>query len=94
MQEIACFSYDDEHQLHLDDRSLRYYFSPRIGADLCRGFDTFQKLDDTVDEHIDSLLKTIAVREQESGHKVDCEIITWRGMMTKVPFLRLYALMQ
>lgn len=36
-QEIAFFSYDDTHQFHLDDRSLRYYYPPTIGADLSKG---------------------------------------------------------
>lgn len=52
--------------------------------DLSRGFDTFQKLDDTADDHLDSLLDTIAAHEQELGSKIDAEIITWRGMMTKI----------
>ena len=55
-----------------------------LGADLSRGFDTFEKLDDTADNHLDSLLKTIMAHEEESGKRVDAEIITWRGMMTKV----------
>jgi RAT1-interacting protein len=63
---------------------LRYYFPPRIGADLCRGFDAFEKQDDTADEHLDSLLKTIAAHEQETGQKGDADVITWRGMMSKV----------
>ena len=83
-QEIACFSYDDEHQYHPDGRSLRYYFPPRLGADLCQGFEQFRQLDDTADEHIDSLLKRLMQLEQESGKKVDADIVTWRGMMTKI----------
>jgi RAT1-interacting protein len=84
MQEIACFSYDDKHQFRLDDSSIRYYYPPRLGADLCKGYDTFEKMDDSPDEHLDALLKTIIAHEQETGQKVDAEIITWRGMMTKV----------
>jgi len=51
---------------------------------LSKGFETFQKLDDTADEHLDSLLKTIAAHEQETGSKIDAQVITWRGMMTKI----------
>ena len=36
-QEIASFSYDDAHEFHLDDRLLRYYYPPTIGADLSKG---------------------------------------------------------
>jgi len=68
----------------LDDSSIRYYYPPTLGADLSKGFDTFEKLDDTADDHLDSLLKTIMAHEEESGKRVDAEIITWRGMMTKV----------
>jgi RAT1-interacting protein len=84
LQEIACFSYDDKHQFRLDDSSIRYYWPPDLGADLCRGFDTFEKLDDTADDHLDSLLKTIIAHEQELGKPVEADVITWRGMMTKV----------
>lgn len=41
-------------------------------------------MDDSADDHIDSLLKTIIDREQQDGKKIDAEICTWRGMMTKV----------
>lgn len=84
VQEIACFSYDDQRQFHLDESSLRYYYPPRLPADLNRGFDTFQKLDDSADEHLDALLKTIMAMEGETGQKCEADIITWRGMMTKV----------
>lgn len=83
-QEITCFSYDDEHKFHLGDSSLRYYYTPRLPADLNRGFDTFQKLDDTADEHLDALLETIIALEKETGKRCEADIITWRGMMTKV----------
>lgn len=84
LQEIACFSYDDNHDFALGDSSIRYYYTPQIGADLCQGFDTFEKLDDTADDHLDSLLRTLIAHEKEIGQKVEVDIITWRGMMTKV----------
>ncbi|TVY64266.1 Decapping nuclease RAI1 [Lachnellula suecica] len=82
-QEIACFSYDDQHKFRLDDSSIRYYYPPTLGADLSKGFDTFEKLDDTADDHLDSLLKTIMALEQKEGKRVEADVITWRGMMTK-----------
>ncbi|KAK6584385.1 hypothetical protein PZA11_002609 [Diplocarpon coronariae] len=82
-KEIACFSYDDKHQFRLDDSSIRYYYPPVIGADLSRGYDTFEKLDDAADEHLDALLKTLISLEQKTGKRVEADIITWRGMMTK-----------
>lgn len=84
VQEIACFSYDDKHDFHLDERSLRYYYPPRLGVDLCEGFDSFQQLDDTADDHLDSLLRTIVDLEQKSGSRYEPDFVSWRGMMTKV----------
>ncbi|KAL2007209.1 hypothetical protein VTN00DRAFT_8647 [Thermoascus crustaceus] len=83
-REIACFSYDDEHQFHLDESSLRYYYPPRLPADLNRGFETFQKLDDSADEHLDALLDTIIALEKDTSTKCEADVITWRGMMTKI----------
>ncbi|KAG9232728.1 RAI1 like PD-XK nuclease-domain-containing protein [Amylocarpus encephaloides] len=82
-REIACFSYDDKHQFKLDDSSIRYYYPPTLGADLSKGFDTFEKMDDTADDHLDSLLETIVAHEEKTGSRVEAEFVTWRGMMTK-----------
>lgn len=83
-KEIAYFSYDDQHQFRLDDSSIRWYYPPNLGADLSKGFDTFQKLDDTADDHLESLLKTIIAHEQKEGKRTEADFITWRGMMTKI----------
>ncbi|KAG5981491.1 decapping endonuclease targeting mRNA [Claviceps digitariae] len=83
-KEFACFSYDENHEFRLDESSIKYYYTPRIGADLSRGFNTFQKLDDSQDEHLDSLLKAIIAHEKETGKKIDAHVVTWRGMMTKI----------
>ncbi|KAI0005170.1 RAI1-domain-containing protein [Xylariaceae sp. FL0662B] len=83
-KEIACFSYDDKHEFHLDDSSLQWYYPPELGADLSKGFEKFDKHDDSQDEHLDSLLRTIMSHEQEEGKKIDAQIVTWRGMMTKI----------
>ena len=62
---------------------MRYYYPPRLGANLCEGFETFNQLDDSADDHLDSLLRTLITLEQSSGAKCETDIITWRGMMTK-----------
>ncbi|KAK4226527.1 dhp1-interacting protein [Podospora fimiseda] len=85
--EFACFSYDKDHQFRLDDSSLKWYYPPQgdlYGLDLSRGFETFDKHDDSVDEHLVSLLKTIADHEEKTGKQIDAEFVTWRGMMTKI----------
>ncbi|RDA95840.1 hypothetical protein CP533_5120 [Ophiocordyceps camponoti-saundersi (nom. inval.)] len=83
-KEFTCFSYDENHNFHLGDASLKWYYTPVIGADLSRGFDTFQKLDDSADEHLDSLLRAVMAHEQETGQRIDANFVTWRGMMTKI----------
>ncbi|EMR63543.1 putative protein rai1 protein [Eutypa lata UCREL1] len=82
-KEIACFSYDSKHEFHLGDSSLQWYYPPELGADLSKGFDKFDKHDDSADEHLVSLLKTIMAHEEEEGKKIDANIVTWRGMITK-----------
>jgi RAT1-interacting protein len=32
-------------------------------------------------------LKTLIAKERETGEKVDADVITWRGMMTKVRYI-------
>ncbi|KAJ0299281.1 hypothetical protein COL516b_009159 [Colletotrichum fioriniae] len=41
------------------------------------------KHDDSKPEHLGALLKTIKAHEEETGQKIDAQIVTWRGMMTK-----------
>lgn len=83
-QEIAYFSYDDEHRFHLDDSSLRYYYPPELPVDLKDGFDRFQQLNDSGDDHLDALLDTIIDLERRTGSRTEADVVTWRGMMTKV----------
>lgn len=83
-KEFACFSYDEEHKFRLDDSSLKWYYPPALGSSLSRGYEDFVKLDESQPEHVDSLLKTIANHERESGNPIDAQVVTWRGIMTKI----------
>ncbi|KAK3327690.1 RAI1 like PD-XK nuclease-domain-containing protein [Cercophora scortea] len=83
-KEFACFSYDDNHEFHLGDSSMKWYYPPPLGVDLSEGYESFVKHDDSADEHLDSLLKTIASHEKETGKPIDANFVTWRGMMTKI----------
>ncbi|KAK5291761.1 decapping endonuclease targeting mRNA [Exophiala xenobiotica] len=83
-REITHFSYDDDHKFRLDASSLRYYYPPTLPCDLNRGFETFRQLDDAADDHLDGLLESIIAYEKEKGAKTEIDIITWRGMMTKI----------
>ncbi|XXH00320.1 hypothetical protein Hte_006663 [Hypoxylon texense] len=62
----------------------KWYYPAELGADLSKGFEQFDKHDDSKDEHIDSLLKAIMAHEEEEGKKIDANVVTWRGMMTKI----------
>ncbi|KAF3925883.1 hypothetical protein ABW20_dc0104421 [Dactylellina cionopaga] len=91
-REITCFSYDDSHALKHDESSLRYYYTPDAQGDLDRGFETFIKHDDSIDEHLDSLLDSLIELEKKDGKCAtdDVDFVTWRGMVTKfmtVPFM-------
>lgn len=104
-REFAHFSFDHEHKLKtFSAESLCYYYPPVLGApgaseafvDLSAGFQSFNKRDDSVDEHLDALLDTLQAHEErllehvKTGDgdiqdvRVRAHVITWRGMMTKV----------
>ena len=63
---------------------------------LSNGFETWIRSDQSFDGHIDALLATIQAHEEsllEDGGsaaevKTKADIITWRGMMTKVSHFR------
>jgi RAT1-interacting protein len=63
---------------------MRWYYPPRLGLDLSEGYETFVKQDDTVDEHLDSLLETVTSYEQEHKQRIDAHVVTWRGVLTRV----------
>ncbi|EWC45081.1 hypothetical protein DRE_06220 [Drechslerella stenobrocha 248] len=91
-KEITCFSYDDNHVLRHDGSSLRYYYTPDLHSDLGEGFSSFIKHDDSVDEHLDSLLESLIELEKRDGECAtkDVDFVTWRGMVTKlmtVPYM-------
>lgn len=63
---------------------MQYYYPPDLPADLNAGYETFKRWDDSIDEHLDGLLKAIMLLEQKTGNICKSNFITWRGMMTKV----------
>jgi len=98
-REVAYFSYDDHRNLHpLSDQSLSYYYPPIFDIpgesghggpriNLSNGYESFRKHNDTVNEHLDALLDTLAAHEEKEGQIVKADVLTWRGMMTKVTVL-------
>ncbi|KAJ6264805.1 hypothetical protein Dda_0957 [Drechslerella dactyloides] len=91
-REITYFSYDDNHELRHDDSSLRYYYTPDLHTDLSGGYSSFIKHDDSVDEHLDSLLEALIELEKKEGKCATegVDFVTWRGMVTRlmtVPYM-------
>ncbi|RDI86536.1 Nitrogen regulatory protein [Venturia inaequalis] len=83
-REITHFSFDENHEYRQDDSSMRYYYPPPMGANLSDGFETFKNLDDTKDDHLDALLKAIIHHEKQTGKRCQTDIVSWRGMITKI----------
>nr|POE65019.1 decapping nuclease rai1 [Quercus suber] len=104
-REFAYFSYNDRHELRsLSAESLSYYYPPIFQIpwgetrpiDLSTGFESFVQRDDSIEEHLDGLLDTLQVFEEnllqrvrdEGGDirdvRIKADVITWRGMMTKI----------
>lgn len=54
-----------------------------MNEDLEKGFDEFVKFEE-IDEHLDSLLASLQHYEETNEKTVNVDIITWRGMMTKI----------
>ncbi|KAK9244269.1 RAI1 like PD-XK nuclease-domain-containing protein [Lipomyces tetrasporus] len=89
-REVTSFSYDESRNLHFDDSSLSYFYllqddvTASGGIDLSAGYSVFNKRDDTVDEHLDGLLLALVDLEKRTGKKTTGDIITWRGIVTKL----------
>lgn len=91
---------EKHHCTPFSTESLRYYYPPYVQApgtfipsvDLTLGFPEWIKGDDSVDGHLDALLETVQAHEEQRVHeghpiedvRVQADIVTWRGMMTKV----------
>ncbi|EGP84904.1 uncharacterized protein MYCGRDRAFT_100890 [Zymoseptoria tritici IPO323] len=55
------------------------------GPDLSQGFEHFEKYDEgKEDSHLDALLETLRCKEEREGERVEVDVVTWRGMMTKI----------
>lgn len=53
-------------------------------CNLSKGYDSFRQRDDSGDEHLDGLLDTLVEAEKRNGKKTEVDLVTWRGMMTRV----------
>lgn len=84
-QEIASFSYDNNHTYRFDRSSLMRYWAPKTGTDLSAGFEKFRKWDDPIAGlKLDSLLQTLQYTEVDITHRIPADFVMWRGMATKL----------
>jgi RAT1-interacting protein len=87
-KEIYSYSIDIHTNVHMDDRSLAYYYLTDSwldrSLDLFSGFKDFQQKDESKPLHLDTLLMALMSYEGKTGTKVKTDIISWRGIMTKL----------
>ncbi|KAI9308347.1 RAI1 like PD-XK nuclease-domain-containing protein [Cunninghamella echinulata] len=83
--EINSYSIDENRRIWFDNRELKYYY-PATGTDLSIGYDRFIQRDDSILEHLDTLLDAItdANNKIKDTNLTKANIITWRGIMTKI----------
>ncbi|ORZ25307.1 RAI1 like PD-XK nuclease-domain-containing protein [Absidia repens] len=84
-REINSYSIDADRRVWFDDRELKYYFK-FTGHNLNLGFDKFIKRDESLLEHLDTLLDAVtdARRKTTNPNTTNANFITWRGIMTKL----------
>jgi RAT1-interacting protein len=87
-REWTHFSIDAEDKTRLDDSSLKYYYFTDSeldqNIDLSQGFSQFVQKDESFSRHLDSMLLAVIAKERTTNKKVAADIITWRGIMTKL----------
>ncbi|KAG5366040.1 Decapping nuclease RAI1 [Yarrowia sp. B02] len=86
-KEIYNYSITDG-KVSMDQSQLKYYYLPeetilKAPIDLTKGIENWTQPNEH-DTHLDTLLESLSQHERETGAKVDAEIITWRGILTKI----------
>lgn len=88
-RELTSFSINIENQVQFDNSSLNYFYFPENlldkQIDLCGGFKDFIEKDEYKPQHLNELLLAIKYyEEQNAGETIVADVITWRGIMTKL----------
>lgn len=87
-KELLSFSRTFDGEYVNDDSALSYYFLPDsdvdTNIDLGAGFKNFKKFDEERDGEFNGLLGAIQEYEKKNDTRVKADIITWRGIMTKL----------
>ncbi|KAI9028625.1 RAI1 like PD-XK nuclease-domain-containing protein [Hyaloraphidium curvatum] len=90
--QVACFSWDANRRLALDDRGLRFYAPPNIAVPLSAGFESYVTRALAVPEHLDALLAALLAGSLVTPHPPATPearrhlpaFVTWRGILTKL----------
>lgn len=87
-KEVACFSRHLDGSFSNDASELAYYYLPNsyvsAGIDLQSGFEKFEKFDSSKNGQFDGFLNALTEHERKNSSKVKSDIVTWRGIMTKL----------
>lgn len=86
-KELFSYSITDR-KVTMDDAQLKYYYLPeetilKAPIDLAKGIENWTQPNEH-DAHLDTLLESLSIHERKTGSKIDAEIITWRGILTKI----------
>lgn len=91
--ELTCYTLDADRKFRHDDSGMRYYdpLTPRFTLPLNAGYpDKYVEADATARDHLDTLLMALrGLTTSAKGEFSDADIshvniITWRGIMTKL----------
>lgn len=90
-KQLTYYSLDINRDQYLESKSqLKYYYLPdsflNKRPQLNKGFKDFVKRDTSLETHPDHLLRSIAhyEKEQNGGQRVKADIITYRGIMSRL----------
>ncbi|KAJ2370636.1 decapping endonuclease targeting mRNA [Coemansia sp. RSA 2611] len=83
-RELLSFSYDDQRQMQMDNRQLRYYQPPQLDPPLSLYAGIEQQIlrDSSKNEHIDGLLAALTHLNQDRQEPAD--FVMYRGMLTRL----------
>lgn len=89
-REACSFSIDRENNTQFDDQCLSYYYFPEPmldrEIDLSGGYKDFIEKDESEPQHLNHFLRALINYEktQCDGSKIKGDIVTFRGVMTKL----------
>ena len=78
---LLTYSHDPTRAMHFDNSALRYFREPPIGASLSRGYENWIKRPEGL-TRLDTLLEALQ-QKAAAPEAARCDVVTWRGIMTK-----------